>query len=114
MPDEKQAKADTGTSESGNDVPHLGLTLAPADAVSGAGGKGLVVIGVDPNGAAAEHGLQTGDVILDVGGKAVSSVGQMRKVLADAKSNGRSNVLMRVQSGKTSGTRFVALPLGQA
>jgi serine protease Do len=36
----------------------------------------------------------------------------MRKVLADAKSNGRSNVLMRVKSG--NGTRFVALPLGNA
>jgi serine protease Do len=114
MPNDKQAKADTGTDESGNDVPHLGLSLAPADAVSGVGGKGLVVTSVDPNGTAAEHGLQTGDVILDAGGKAVSSVGEMRKVLADAKSNGRSNVLMRVQSGKDKGTRFVALPLGSA
>ena len=91
---------------------HRGLTLAPADAVSGAGGKGLVVTGIDADGAAAEHGLQTGDVILDVGGRSVSSVSQMRKVLADAKSNGRSNVLMRVKSG--NGTRFVALPLGNA
>ena len=72
----------------------------------------MVVTGIDPDGAAAEHGLQTGDVILDVGGKSVGSVGEMRKVLADAKSNGRSNVLMRVKSG--DGTRFVALPLGQA
>jgi hypothetical protein len=36
----------------------------------------------------------------------------MRKVLADAKSNGRSNVLMRVKSGDA--TRFIALPLGHA
>ncbi len=112
MPNDKQAKADEGSQQSEDNVPHLGLTLAPADAVSGAGGKGLVVTGIDADGAAAEHGLQTGDVILDVGGRSVSSVSQMRKVLADAKSNGRSNVLMRVKSG--NGTRFVALPLGNA
>ena len=115
MPDDKkQAKADAGNDESGNAVPHLGLTLAPAAAVSGAGGKGLVVTAVDPDGAAAEHGLSAGDVILDIGGKAVGNVREMRKVLADAKSDGRSNVLMRVKSGNGNGTRFVALPLGNA
>ena len=112
MPSDKQAKADDAKDADGSTVPHLGLTLAPADAVSGAGGKGLVVTAVDPDGAAAEHGLSTGDVILDVGGKSVGSVREMRKVLADAKSQGRSNVLMRVKSG--DGTRFVALPLGNA
>ena len=34
-----------------------------------------VVTAVDPEGPAAEHGLQTGDVILDVGGKAVGNFG---------------------------------------
>jgi serine protease Do len=112
MPNDKQAKADEGSQQSEDHVPHLGLTLAPADAISGAGGKGLVVTGIEPDGAAAEHGLQTGDVILDVGGKAVGSVGEMRKVLADAQSHGRSNVLMRVKSA--NGTRFIALPLSRA
>ncbi|HWL31458.1 MAG TPA: Do family serine endopeptidase [Xanthobacteraceae bacterium] len=111
MPNDKQAKADKADT-SGNDVPHLGLTLAPADQVAGAGGKGLVITGVDPDGAAAERGLQTGDVILDVGGTSVSNVGQVRRALARAKDQGRSSVLMRVQSG--NGTRFVALPLGRA
>ncbi len=46
--DQKQAKADTDNDQSGNGVPHLGLSLAPAAAVSGAGGKGLVVTGIDP------------------------------------------------------------------
>ena len=112
MPGDRQAKADTSDEGDGSNVPHLGLTLAPADEVDGAGGKGLVVTGVDPDGTAAEHGLKSGDVILDVGGKSVASIRQMRKVLADAKSNGRSNVLMRVKSGDA--TRFVALPLGHA
>jgi serine protease Do len=110
MPDQKEAKADTKESD-GNSVPHLGLSLAPASAVDGAGGKGVVVTGIDPDGAAAEHGLQTGDIILDVGGHAVGNVSQMRKVLADAKSQGRGNVLMRVKSGDA--TRFVALPIKQ-
>jgi serine protease Do len=112
MPDEKQAKADLSQETDGDNVPHLGLTLAPADEVDGAGGKGLVVTGVDPDGAAAEYGLKSGDVILDVGGKSVGSVGQMRKALADAKVGGRSSVLLRVKSGDA--TRFVALPLGRA
>jgi serine protease Do len=112
MPNDKQAKADDNSDTSGNDVPHLGLTLAPADQVAGAGGKGLVITGVDPDSAAAEHGLQTGDVILDVAGKSVSNVGQVRHALTQAKDQGRTSVLMRVQSG--NGTRFVALPLGHA
>ena len=54
-------------------VPKLGFTLAPGSKVAGADGKGVVVTGVDPNGVAADHGFQRGDVILDVGGKAVSN-----------------------------------------
>jgi serine protease Do len=113
MPNDKQAKADTGAQEQdSNNVPHLGLTLAPANQVEGAGAKGVVVTGIESDGAAAEHGLQTGDVILDVGGKSVSSVRDIRGALADARKNGRSNVLMRVKSGDA--TRFVALPIGKA
>jgi serine protease Do len=110
--DQKQAKADMTQPEQGNDVPHLGLSLAPAEQVPGVGGKGVVVTAVDPDGAAAENGLQPGDVILDVAGKSVSSVGDIRTAVADAQSQGRSNVLMRVKSGEA--TRFVALPLSRA
>jgi serine protease Do len=110
MKDSKQAKADTGSEQSGG-VPHLGLTLAPADKVAGAGSTGLVITGIDPDSAAAEHGLKTGDVILNVGGKAVSSVGEVRQALTQARGSGKENVLMRVKSGDS--TRFVALPLGQ-
>src|SRR4029079_8838761 len=61
MPNDKQAKADEGSRQSEDSVPHLGLTLAPADAVSGAGGKGLVVTGIDADGDAAEKGLHAGE-----------------------------------------------------
>ena len=47
----------------------LGLYLAPASEVEGAGSQGVVVVNVDPSGVAADKGLQQGDVILDAGGK---------------------------------------------
>jgi len=75
-------------------------------------GKGVVVTAVDPNGVAADHGFQVGDIILDVGGKAVSSPADVRKQLADARKEGKHALLFRVKSGE--GTRFVALPLGNA
>jgi serine protease Do len=69
LPDERQANAGSQGTESG--MPRLGLTLAPANSV-GAGNQGVAVTAVDPEGPAADHGMQSGDVILDVGGKAVS------------------------------------------
>jgi serine protease Do len=112
MPNDRQAKADAGAKDADAGVPHLGLSLAPASQVAGADAKGLVVTGVESDSAAAEQGLKTGDVILSVGGNAVSSIGEMRKMLTDARSQGRANVLMRVKSGEA--TRFVALPLRNA
>ena len=56
--------------------------------------------------------FQTGNVILDVGGKAVANAGDVRQALTDAKSQGKHQVLMRVKMGDA--TRFVALPLGNA
>ena len=74
--------------------------------------QGVVVTAVDPDGPAAEQGFQTGNVILDVGGKAVANAGDVRKALVDAKAQGKHQVLMRVKMGDA--TRFVALPLGDA
>ncbi len=67
---------------------------------------------VDRNGIASELGFKTGDVILEVGGKAVSAPADVRKALADARTDGKRTILMRVKSGE--GTRFVALPVGRA
>jgi serine protease Do len=110
--DQRQANADDGSAGRPSGVPHLGLQVAPASEVSGAGGKGVVVTAVDPDGPAAEQGFQTGNVILDVGGKAVANAGDIRQALTDAKSQGKHQVLMRVKMGDA--TRFVALPLGNA
>jgi serine protease Do len=104
----KQANA--GREENSGGTPHLGLSVAPADEVAGAGTKGLVVTNVDPNGPAAEQGFQSGDVILNVGGKNVSSVGELRQALSDAKNEGKHQVLMRVKTADN--THFVAMPIG--
>jgi serine protease Do len=96
----------------GKSETHLGLTLAPAGSVAGSGGKGVVVTAVDPDGPAAERGFKTGDVILEVAGKAVSNPADVRVALNDARSGGKRTVLMRVKSGES--TKFVALPLGRA
>ena len=114
LPNERQASADTKRDEDrgGSVVPKLGLSLAPAGAVAGAGGDGVVVTNVDPAGPAAEQGFKTGDVIVEVGGKAVSSPADVNKALNSARSDGRRTVLLRVKSGDV--TRFVALPVGRA
>jgi len=68
MPNERTAQAQSKSSEHG--VPHLGLSLAPANEVAGAGGTGVAVVGVDPDGPAAERGFETGDIILTLAASA--------------------------------------------
>jgi serine protease Do len=112
LPPQREAKADTqDPGEPGGDVGKLGLTLAPAASVAGAGSQGVVITGVDPNGAGAEAGFKNGDVILEVAGKAVSSPADVRKAVENARGEKKRNVLMRVKSGE--GTRFVAMPLSR-
>ncbi len=112
MPNEQQASAETGAAAPENGTAHLGMSVAPARDVSGAGGKGVVVTAVDPDGPAAEQGIRSGDVILDVGGNAVANAQDVRKAISEAKAQGRHDVLMRVKSAKA--TTFVAVPLGKA
>ena len=109
MPNERQPKADQGREAPSAGTPRLGLSLAPASEVQGAGQQGVVVTQVDPDGPAAQRGIQTGDVILNVGGKAVANAGDVRSELMQAKSSGKSSVLMQVKSADA--TKFVAVPL---
>ena len=112
MPNDQQAKADTSDEMSAGDSPRLGLNLAPAKDVAGSGDQGVAVVGVDPNGPAAERGIKTGDVILDVAGKAVANTAEVRKALNDARTAGKNTVLLRVKTAEA--TRFVALPIKKA
>jgi serine protease Do len=69
-----------------------------------------VVTAVDPDGPAAEHGIQSGDVILDVGGKGVTNVNDLRQALSQAKTDGKHDVLIRVKT--SDNTHFIAMPIG--
>jgi serine protease Do len=110
--EQRQARANADDRDgNGTDVPRLGLSLAPASKVAGAGSEGVVVTQVDPDGPAATQGFKNGDVILDVGGQRVTSPEQVRKAFADARSGGKRTILLRVKSGDN--TRFFAVPVGR-
>jgi serine protease Do len=87
----------------------LGLTVAPAAAVEGAGEKGLAIVGVEPNGKAAELGFQQGDVILRAGNKTVSTAGDLTAALSEAKAAGRKNTLVMIK--REQATHYVAVPV---
>jgi serine protease Do len=116
LPNTVEAKADTdnddkGSATRGTDVPKLGMTVAPANSVAGAGKDGVVVTQVDPKSAAAERGFKEGDVILEVAGKMVANATDVRDAINAARSDNKNSVLMRVKSGGQS--RFVAVPLAK-
>jgi serine protease Do len=116
LPNQREARAslddDRGQrSQRGMELGRLGMSVAPANSVAGAGKEGVVVTEVQPSGAAAERGFKEGDVILEVGGKAVSSVGDVRDAIQSARAENKNTVLIRVKTGGSS--RFVAVPLGR-
>jgi len=111
MPADRQAKAETQHEAAPtNGIPHLGLQLAPAGEVEGSGDTGVVVMGVEPDGAAAQRGLQTGDVILAVGSQKVTNTTEVRDALVAARKTGRHDVLLRIKTANA--VRFVPVPLG--
>jgi serine protease Do len=59
--------------------------------------RGAVVTSVDPNGPAAEAGVQEGDVILEVDHHAVASAADARRALSASRSEGHLLRLMRGQ-----------------
>ena len=107
VPDDKQAKADVPDESSKDAMTKYGMTLAPAASVEGAGKNGVVVADVDPDGAAAQKGIRTGDVIVEVAGKPVSRPSDVTAAIDAAKADGKKSVLLRVSS--EDNMRFVAL-----
>jgi S1-C subfamily serine protease len=67
----------------------------------------LVVASVDPAGAAAQAGIQRGDVILEVNHQRVRNGGDISSALA--KSGNRPALLQVMRGGQTL---FVAVPQG--
>ena len=88
----------------------LGLTLAPASSVAGAGDEGVVVVKIDPNSRAEESGLQTGDIVLDVGRQAVKTPAEVRRIVDEARAQSKHAILIRIKRGDA--TSFVGIPIG--
>jgi serine protease Do len=107
-----QQAAQAEPAKDDTDVPMLGAQLAPASQVRGAGGEGVVIVDLDPEGAAAARGLADGDVILEVGGQKVSAPGEVRAGFDAARKEGRRAVLMKVKTA--DGQRFVAIAVPKA
>jgi serine protease Do len=115
LPNNLEAKADTHDndreSSRGSEVPKLGMTVAPAASVAGAGKEGVVVTDIDPKSAAADRGFKEGDVILEVAGKSVASSADVREAIKAAHADNKNSVLMRVRTNGQA--RFVAVPIGK-
>lgn len=86
----------------------LGLTLAPAARVMGIGEAGLAVLRVEPGGKAAEAGITAGDIILQLGGKQVSSPDEFVQALQDAARQNKQHLLALVM--RNDRQMFIALP----
>ena len=104
----------------GEDAPVVswfGMRLTPLDEESreardlGASVSGLVVDGIDPGSEAARKGLVAGDVILEAGGNEVATPDEFGAVIEDARSDGRSAILLLVEG--RGGQRYVALQISE-
>src|SRR5579875_2347611 len=112
LPEEKEAALHPNAGQENDTFGGLGLTLAPASSVQGAGTKGVVVADIDPDGVAAQKGLQVGDIILEAGGHPVNQPADVKAALADAKKENRKAVLLRVKGSE--GIHFVAIAVNPA
>jgi serine protease Do len=111
---DKLAKLEQGSGRAMPEIEQFGLTLAPSTArrLPGPGTPavaGVAITDVEANSEAASKGLRAGDVIVDVGGKAVTSIDEVTEGIKAAKAQGREAVLMRVRPGGDGNPRFVGL-----
>ena len=99
--------------EGARSINDLGLTVSSiTDAVReryklGKEAKGVVVTEVDGKGPAAEKGVRSGDLILEVSQDEVSTPTQFVNKIKEAKKAGRKSVLLLLEG--QSGLRFVAI-----
>jgi serine protease Do len=87
----------------------LGVTVekVPAEMASKLGlkeGAGLIIKEVNPEGRGASMALKTGDIVLEVDGKAISGVPEFNKEVEQAKKNG----VIRLMIQRGSATIFLA------
>ncbi|HEV2300817.1 MAG TPA: PDZ domain-containing protein, partial [Stellaceae bacterium] len=99
-----------------NTTTTLGLTLSDITPAlkakfSLSGDKGVVVVDVVHDSAAAEKGLKPGDVIVEAAQEEIKSAGQVAGRIADARKAGRKSILLLVE--RRGDLHFVALRLDQ-
>ena len=117
-PDDKVAanmpNQPSGPTATGNAM-GLGLASLTPDARKtfnlAEGTTGVLITQVDPNSDAAEKGLQPGDVVQRVGGRAVHTPADVQSGVSEAQKGGRKSVLLLVASTQ-GGSRFVAVDVG--
>lgn len=109
LPDAKEARDDNGGAGKSGELSKLGIEVAPASEIRGAGSEGLFVTDIDPEGAAAKKGVRRGDVIVEAGGQAVNTRGDLAAAIEATRKEGRRSILLRVKSAE--GARFVAVPV---
>ncbi len=115
-PEEPKGKADEPTGA--RQFPQLGLSLAPLSKglrdqfQINSALKGVVVTAVEDGQAAADKGIQPGDVIVEVNQEAVAAPTQVASAIDKARQSGRKSILLLVARG--ADLSFVALPIGRS
>lgn len=71
---------------------------------------GVMVTATDAAGAGPSHGIQTGDVIVEVTNQKVSTPAEVAGRIENVRASGRKSALLLVSDAK-GGIRFVAVPL---
>jgi serine protease Do len=71
--------------------------------------RGVVILDVPPNGAAAAQGLRAGDLVVAVGDTPLAAPQDLAQEAAAARKAGRKNLLLRIE--REGNTRFIALPM---
>ena len=118
---EDLAAAETGDQTEEQAAPEssatvLGMTVAELDDAAreqfgiGKSVSGVVVTEVAPNSAAAEKGVQPGDVITEIAQESVSSPAQVVSRVETLKGQGRKSALLMLAS-KDGELRFIPVPM---
>ncbi|TGN89013.1 PDZ domain-containing protein [Bradyrhizobium yuanmingense] len=100
---EKEKQAELGEKST------LGLILAPARSVAGAGDTGVVVLSIKPDSAAADDGLQVGDIVLSLSGRPVGAPIDLDRMVDEARIQGKRTILLRIK--RSGAMSFVAVSI---
>ena len=96
MPDGSAPEDDAPTAALGIGVTPMTPRIARQLGVD-ADTKGVVVVGTDPSSDAAQKGLRRGDIIVSANRQPIASEADLGKVIAQAKAQGRTQVLLFVK-----------------